>query len=35
MGSGTYNLTTESMKATYSPILSLVKIGASIIQMKE
>ena len=35
MGSGTYDLTTESMRATYSPILSLVKIGAPIIQMKE
>ena len=35
MGSGTYDLTTESMKAIYSPIFSLVKIGASVIQMKE
>ena len=30
MGSGTYDLTAESMKATYSPIISLVKIGGSI-----
>ena len=35
MGSGTYNLTAESMKAICSSILSLVKIRASVIQMKE
>ena len=35
MRCGTYDLTSESMKAMYLPILPLVKIGASVIQMKE